>query len=787
MECFLSRQLRVRPLGCFAVCLLCGALFALRAAPPLPLIMGLTLVGLTGIVLSGLRRRRLAAFAMLLGACLGMGRMTLAVNSFPAVETQYSVQMVGRVVSDPFTNDNGRRVSRFLVETVNGEARALRLRLYLRGDEAALSAVGYGQRLRLKGHIWENDPLTNPYEFDFGAYLHRNGMDAIATAKIEDVEVLETDRDATSALLEVRHAIGRRIDELFPQSAAVVRALVLGDRSLMSDELRQGFNATGTAHLIAISGLHVTVLAMVLSQLLSRWTSVRLANLLVLLPMMLYGMLIGFPASFVRALTMYAMFGLGTWLGLPSDPITRLAMAVIGFVLVKPLSVVDGGFVLSYSASAGLILLGEPLRTLLKLEALPKPDHRLPWGQNLLRRAINYLPGVLCASLAAQLATLPAVIALFGVQSVVSLPFNLICVPLCLLGYLIAMPTLLISALIYPLGALLARLPDGILALLIRITRFSANLPGTTVRIGRYPGLLILVHCAIILAASGLCAWPLKRRQYLPLLLIAVAGLASLVTWIHCQPFKVTFLDADQADCAVLQTEGCVYVFDTGDTYTPVTDYLNATALKVDGVFLSHPHQDHAGGLKSLLEAFRPAAIYVPTQWFAREGLAEAVTAGIEQARAMNIPIVEMKRGDTLSLSPSVRLTVYNPPGAVEEVNDMSLLLLVEKTDHSVLFTGDLTSAGEPEDLPDCDVLKVAHHGAEQSTSQRFLAATTPQIAVISVGENNHGHPNEMTLRRLKAVGAEVLRTDEGGAITLTEADQGFDVETFLEVEDEVE
>lgn len=782
------RQLRARPLALFALCVLCGTVAAWRLDVPLSvsvsLCVGLSLV----IALLAVKRRRFAVWVLLLGFGLGMVRMTSHLNSFPTVSTRYNVTMVGIVDTDPFTKpDTGRVIARFLPETVNDQPSQLRLRLYLRGDAEALSRIAYGQRLRLKAHIWANDPVTNPYEFDFGAFLNRNGMDAIATAKISDVTILGTERPLTAKIVELRHRLARRIDALFPKSAGMVRALMLGDRSLIGEELREALSVTGTAHLIAISGLHVAALAVALSALLRQFMSRRLANLIVLGPLLFYGALIGFSAPFVRALIMFGLFSFSQILGLPADPLTRLAAALLGYILVKPLAVGDGGFVLSFSASAGIILLMPPIRSLLRVDRLPPASYELPEGERLRRLTLSFVPELLCTSLAAQLATLPAVVAAFGVQSVVSIPFNLVCMPLCLLGYLLAMAALVVSAIIYPLGATLANIPDGLLSLLTDITRSSVDLPLTAIRIGRYPLLLILLHVAVIVAASELCLWPMNRRRLLPLALFAVAGLSSLFTWLNGLPFQVTFLDADQADCAILRTRGHVYVFDAGDTYTPAADYLSATCLHVDGVFLSHPHQDHAGGLTDILECFRPDAIYVPAGWFDQSDIAAAVTEGIDRARAMGIPIIELSAGDELALSPAARLTVYNPHAPFDDVNDMSLLLSVESEGHSVLFTGDLSAKGEPDELPDCDVLKVAHHGADDATSPRFLEATTPKIAVISVGENKHGHPAGLTLHKLKAIGAEILRTDERGAITLTATGDGWRVKTYREASHELD
>ncbi len=789
-EPFLPRQAHARPLATFASAFLLGLIAG--KARPAPILACAGALGGAALLCALLRknRRAFAVCLLLAGFAAGLCRMTLALDAIPTVETQYSVAMTGRVVSEPFQNpDTGRLISQFQLETLNGEASDLRLRLYLR-DEAPVpeDAVCYGQRLALTGHIWQADAVTNPYEFDFGDYLTRQGLSAYATARLSDVTPLETRRDLRSLLIDTRKGIARRIDALFPENAPLVRALVLGDRSLLDEEFRESLNRTGTAHLISISGLHVTVLAALLAFALGRFLPRRWANLFAVLLLIPYGALIGFNAPFARALIMFALVCLAPTTGHPSDSVTRLAAAMLGYLLVKPLAIGDAGFALSFTASAGLLLLSPPLARLVGIEGLQHRRYLGPPRRRLARQAVYYFASLLCASLAAQLATLPTVVAWFGVQSVISLPFNLVCVPLCMLGYILSVVALLVSCVSMPLAALVARLPDGLFALLAAATRLSFRLPVSGVRFGRYPWPLVALHWALVIAASDLTLIRPRLRRWMPLALVLVAGLSALVAFVRAYPFSVMFMDAGQADCAIVRTKGHTYLFDAGDTYTPAADYLNATALGVDAVFLSHPHQDHAGGLADLLTSFRPGRIYVPAGWFEPENISPAVTEAIDLAKEMGVEIVELAAGDALELPGGATVEVFSPDGIAlpGEVNDMSMLALLTCEGQKVLFTGDLSAGGEPEVIPDADVLKVAHHGSAKATSERFLAACTPELAVISVGENNFGHPAEETLQKLDAVGAKTLLTRDCGAITLT-WHGGWQIDTYLEAGHDVE
>ena len=787
---FALRQVRARPLACFAIAFLFGLMLRQRLTVS-AMACALALLALTGLGLAMRKRRRLASALLLLAGLLaGMTRMGLALDAVRPVQTRYSVEMVGRVADEPFTNpDTGRRIFRFEVETAGGEPCDLCLRMYLRGEPEPLEAIACGQRLNLTGHIWAPDAVTNPYEFDFGAYLRRQGMDAYATAKIDDVAILSASKSLRTAFIDVRHAIGRRIDALFPRSAGMLRALILGDRSLLGDEQRDALRLSGTAHLISISGLHVTLLAAMLSLLLGLVMPRKYATLTAIALLIPYGALIGFTAPYVRALCTFAILSCAPIAGLPSDAVTRLCAVMLAWLIAKPLSVQDAGFALSYAASAGILLLLPPLERLTGLDGLRRRLPTFNRRKRALLNAVVYVSELLCVSLVAQLATLPLVVAFFGGQPLLSVPFNLVCVPLCMAGYILGLTVLLISAVSMPLAALMARVPDALLVWLTNITRISGRISVSYTRIGRYPFALSVAHWAIIVAASDLSRIRPRWRRPLPLGLVGIAALSSLLVFVQAWPFSVVFLDAGQADCAVVRSHGHTWLIDAGDTYTPAADYLTATCLKLDGILLSHPHEDHAGGLSDILDSFRPEVICVPEGWFDVKEVAPAISEGIEKARRMGIPIRQLRAGDGIVLSDAAQLDVYSPEGDAlpAEVNDLSLLTLVTCDGQRVLFTGDLSQDGEPGVIPDADVLKVAHHGSNKGTSARFLAAATPEIAVISVGENNYGHPGDETLTRLAECGAQIYQTREWGAVTLRLRDGAWHIETFQEDAHEVE
>ena len=781
---FAERQMRARPLFCFALAFLTGVIISHTRHIDLPFLLFLGAAFVLSAIL--LRKYRKNVFPLILAAAVCMGSVRMEMVDLPviAAHSRYSVSMSGRVSSDPYIkSETGRLIFQYEIDSVDGIPEETTVRMYLRGDAEPLQSIAYGQTLSITGHIWAPDPVTNPHEFDFGAYLSENGMNAYATAKIEDVQIIASDRDFKSALIDLRAHISARIEYLFPDNAPIIQALVLADRSHLSDDIRDSFQKTGITHLICISGMHVSVLAMAVLFFLKRILSRKYAIGITIFFLLLYGVLIGFTASYVRALIMFMIFSCAPIAGYSSDGITRLSVALLLTLLISPEQIGDAGFVLSYSATAGIILLYPPLLHLIGLDG---PTHRKPLSSafaQFVRRILFYLPKLLCATLSAQLATLPAVIAFFGIQSIISVPVNLFCVPLCMMAYPVALAAVILSCIWMPLGMMIAGISDFMLSALTKIALHSALFPITGIRIGKYPALLILLHGCIIVAASNFSRIQLRIRSFIPLALVIVASLASLNTYVQGLGYTITFLDADQADCAVIQTEGHTFLVDTGNTYTPAGDFLDAHCLSLDGIFLSHPDQDHAGGLIDVLETMKPDRIYIPSGWYGIEDISKSVQDGMKMACDMGVDIIEVSTGSIIPLSENTVVRVYAPLNGINitDSNDLSCVFSVTHKDHSTLFTGDIPVRSEPAQLPDADVLKVAHHGSNESTSQSFIDQTSPEIAIISVGENNFGHPSEEVLARLRNSGVQILRTDESGAIILKISKDGtVTLDTFL-------
>ena len=711
--------------------------------------------------------------------------MLAAQATFPMLDSQYSVNFTGTVTSDPYLDEEKQRIICTLrLKSISDVNQHASVRLYLRSDSLPLEGIAYGQTLECFGHIWSPEDPTNPNEFNQKNWLKTLSVNGMAAAKLEDVRISPAEGGLGCLISQIRAGISERIDVLFPRNPDLVRAFVLGDRTGLADDLTEAFRESGIAHLICISGMHVSTLAMAVSLLLGAFLPRRTATVIAIALVFLYGALIGFPASMLRAAIMFTLFSLASLIGRPSDAVTRIAAALTGMLLIQPFYVLNAGFVLSFGATAGLILLDSPMKALLCVDRLQHCVPSSKWFGRMLQRALRYFPELLTTTLSAQIAILPAVVQYFGMQSLISVPANLLAVPLAMLAYPLAMAVLLISGLFLPVGRLLAKIPDGMFSLLTDIAGFLADHASDGLQVPNYPKWLILIHVVFCVMASDLTRIRLKVRKFIPMLIPALLGVSMLVGFVRALGFGVTFLDAGQADAAVLHSGGHVYLIDAGDSYTPAGDYVSANYVSLDAVFLSHPHQDHAGGLTRVLSQIRPGVIYLPEGW-------EDVTADeeVEEAMAlaetMGIPVCVLHGGDRLNLAGGVTLEVTQSEKRDSD-NDCSQLLAFTARNRTVLFTGDLSQKGEPEQMPAADILKVPHHGSGKSCSSEMLNQVNPEIAVISVGRNNtYGHPAEETLERLESADCAIFRTDSCGAVFVNVRFNGdISVKTFLDAED---
>ena len=698
----------------------------------------------------GMEKRRLlagigAGIFLCAAFCAGAAYVSARKNARPQFENSYNIEFSGNISGQPYTDNFGERfVARLTDVNINGAEFPYDLRIYLRGGEDDIAGVGCGMKISGKGHVFMGDSSTNPHEYDFGSYLWKESLAGYISADFENVSLTGTASGFSNWLFGLRHNLGQRIDRAFGENSDIVRALIIGDRRDMDDDLRDAFSDAGIAHLLAISGLHITIIAGFVAYILRPLMGRLIASGVSVIFIIAYGVLIGFTPSVARAIIMYAALCAAPMAGRLSDATTRLAQAFLIVLLINPLDVGDPGFVLSFMASAGIIWLHEPISRLMGIHRLDK--------EKFLPRILRGIITASSVTIAAQLATYPAVAQFYGTLPVLSLFTNLIIAPFSTALIVLSMLGTAVPAIAFASSLMVDALKW--------MVNFCASISWANVDVAAPPIWLWLGFLAVGLMVCDIS--PIKHRAK-PAIVLIMPVMAVIAFTISIIPgMMIVFLDVDQADCTVVQVENQNYIIDLGNNGKEARDYVRGEELDINALFLTHPHSDHAGGLGEFIEEFPVSTIYVSEGWF--EAIETAsVRMECDEAMAAGAEFVELRPGDYIDLSPGCIMEVISAKsGTGDSLNDMSLVMVMRYGDGSVIFMGDAMAA----DAPDIDILKVGHHGSDTATDRELLESTTPEIAVISVGkDNSYGHPHEDVLELLNESDAEIFRTDESGAV----------------------
>lgn len=572
-----------------------------------------------------------------------------------------------------------------------------------------------------------------------------------------------------------RERMSALLTEGAKEGAPVFQAMVLGDRSQLPEETKDQYQMGGIVHILAISGLHISLLGMGLFQLLNK-TGMGLvpAGLLSLILLFLYGMMTGGSVSAMRAVTMFLLSVGARLLGRCYDMVTALALSAIFLLLDAPANLLGSSFWLSFGAVLGIGVISP-----IFLEILG--------GKGKVTRG-------LVNSLGVQLVTLPAVLYSYGEISVAGIFLNLFVLPTVGVVLLSGVCGCLLG-LVFPGVAALAFLPGRAL---LWIYQFLCVLAGKFSFCTWVAGQPALWQMAGYLLFLGAALWMGKRgTRYGKVFFVTLLITGILV--IGFRPggtFSITCLDVGQGDGIVMETPGRHHLLIDGGSSNKsklcryqLLPYLKSQGIRcLDGVFISHTDEDHISGVRELLHQIENGLTAIEIKLLVLPELKEKPKAyqELEQlAKNAGVPVETAVRGDSFLLD-GVRLLVLSPkegsPG--KDVNEEAMVFLAEYQDFSGLFTGDIGEETEKELLPfleNVDFLKVGHHGSGYSSCEEFLEQIAPDLAVISCSvSNRYGHPSKETVERLKAAGAQVEFTMKNGAICIKVQNGGMKVERFL-------
>lgn len=718
--------------------------------------------------------------------CLGLwrydlARPTLVPGPLAAYNDGPEVTFRGLVVNEPVPRDRWSQLQVSVRELKAGDMwTATRGQVLVRVP--SYETYRYGDVLEVSGRLQTpQQEGASPYR----TYLARQGIHS--TLQYPRLSLLA--RDQGQLVPGFLYGLKRRtqgiIAAILPEpEAALLTGVLLGSDEGIPKPLMDQFRATGTAHIIAISGFNIALISASLVKLFSRLLQRYAALVAALIAVALYTVLVGAEPPVVRAALMGALAAFALIVGRRSDALTSLVVAACLMTAWQPFSLWEVGFQLSFAASLGLVLYSG------KLQAWTAGKAEEWFSSEALQRAARFVGDTLLVTLAAQITTLPLMLAYFHQFSPLSLVANLLVIPVqpavMYLGSSAAMASLVSLRLGQWLGWV-AWLP---LAYTIHAVEAVARWVGTSGAMGSVPPLLIVTYYGLLSVFtleplrtrfSSRAVWRRLQRN-LPLkaafvvLAVALALMAAALSSLPDGRLHVSFLDVGQGDAILVQTPtGRRVLIDGGPSPALLLEALGQRLpfwdRHIDLLLLSHPHEDHLLGLLPVAQRYRVGQVLASA--------APCESAVCEQwlqiLREQGVSLLTVRQPLQIDLGDGPVLQVYPPADIDPDASDPpSLVARLSWGSTSCLFSGDMDAQGLRDlwqaGLPvSCTVLKVPHHGSADALDKELLAALHPNLAVISVGAGNlFGHPAPGTLELLAAQGILIYRTDQNGDIDLT-------------------
>jgi competence protein ComEC len=640
----------------------------------------------------------------------------------------------------------------------------------------------------------------------YGQYLERIG--AWGTLDARSLVIVAKSDAITNRIEHLRRAAGDLLTHVLPEpEAGLAAGILIGLRDRVDRDVAAAFTTAGVSHVVAISGWNIAIVAAAIAAVAGRIGRRRRA-VVTAAAIVAYIAFAGASPSVLRAGAMAGVVLFARETGRAGRAAGALAWAATLLLVTDPSLIGDAGFQLSSLATAGLIAWATPLT-----ERLDR------WSGGRLPRWLGESLGV---SLAAQAATLPIVIASFGRLALISPAVNVLVVPLVAPAMAAGVVALVAGGLVIVgvpagIGAILAAPGWIALRVMIGIIEVAARVPLASISVPPVVGVALGAGTAALIL--GMATWrPTTRAaakrepgrhdsgarhrpqpRSLPLrlatggLIVAVAAVGAVALSRSSGVARISVLDVGQGDAILVEgSRGGRLLIDGGPDPNRLLVQLDRRVppwdRRLDVVVLSHPHEDHVAGLALLLARYRVGRVLEPGM----RGPGPGYTAWLDRLRAADAPVRgTVAAGDHLSVDGITMRVLWpirgqvpaSPPDTGTGINNVSIVLLGAVGNRRFLLAGDVEQDIDPkllaEGLPQIDFLKVAHHGSRTATTEPFVEAVRPGVAVASAGAGNpYGHPARATLDRLRAIGAQVFRTDRDGTVTVSFEGTGMTVRT---------
>lgn len=637
-----------------------------------------------------------------------------------------------------------------------------------------------GSTIKVEGRLGYFEKPSNSGQFDAESYYHILKI-SFRLNQTEIQEKTDTYNKAGEKLYEIRKHFSDVLENaLSDEDASVMKTMLLGEKSAVHKEIKALYQRNGIAHILAISGLHISLLGMALFQMLKKTgLPVKLASGLSVVVILLYGFMTGFSISSLRAVIMFMIHMAALLHGRTYDRITAAFLAALLMLIYQPLYLFSSSFLFSFGCIFAIGFLVPALTV--EVKHTDKQPAAL---------RVSFLSGA-----AITMAGIPLQLCFFYQLPLYGMILNLMIIPL--MSLLIPGGILLLLFYKIPIiNTLTASFITGILAVYEKSCLIAEKLPFHTILPGKPEkiqiGIYLLILLAVIICKKKLSLW----KKWV----LVICG-ASIMFLPGEKELTVTFLDVGQGECIHIRTaEGNNYLIDGGSTSVSsvgtyrIIPYLKSEGVnRIQAVFITHPDEDHCNGIIELIQEGKVRGISIDSMYLpdiGEESRTEAFKKLVTEAENQGIFVGYISKGQNLTEKDFHFLCLHPEKGyESSNVNEFSTVLFLEYGDFKALLTGDVEGMGEEKLIRslyemkevNLTVLKAAHHGSSGSTSREMVSILSPVYTVISCGKDNpYGHPHEELLHRLSECGSNVMITYETGALTFQTDGKTLEIKSFL-------
>jgi len=643
----------------------------------------------------------------------------------------------------------------------------------------------YGDVLKIKGKLEKPIGQKNFGEFDYELYLAREKIFTYINIW-QEKDIKKIGEDDSNFLASFSLSARDKIKEISNQTLPppynyLLIGMLLGEKGFIPPNLKEVFTDAGIMHILAVSGLHVGIIAMALLVFLSILRLPKKLKLLTLiLILIIYASITGFRPSVLRATIMFILLIGGKLINRSRNINISLFFAAFVILLSNPLILYDAGFLLSFIVTFSIINLSPTL-------------------QRLFSKIAVWIKNPLAISIAAWIGIFPLSAYFFTKVSIISIFSNIFIVPLTGIAVILGFATFFIGLVSIYLAGIIANINYLVLNLITLIAKLFSSLPFAFIYVAQPSILVIILYYLTVLFIIKMfnekILWQKIKKKAVLIVLSITLIIIIIQVFYPTDNLKVNFINVGQGDCILIEAPNKINILIDGGG-TPQSDfdvgskivipYLRRKGInEIDLLIVTHPHLDHLEGLLPVLKEFKVDMVLDSGVICDSSEYKEFISLILKKG----IPYHKAKAGDNFIFNNNLEIFLLNPlydSDFYEEsdFNNASIVVKLFYKNADFLFTGDIEEATEKkllvwQNILQSDILKVGHHGSATSTSIEFLDKVDPRIAVITVGKNHFGHPSQKIIERLEDRDIRIYRTDEDGTIIIRTNGQEYWIRTL--------